>query len=181
MLSPRFRGCDTKVKHTSDHAAHGHSQLGRGEATEAEAGAAPVPRLPTPCKILVPLALFRAHKDPTSQAWGCLNAGTLYPGMLGEARQPPSGGTESGRLGERRAEARKMPGLSRWAQCRSESCRHGASCSPAAPFPERGQLPTRPTLGLEGSTVIHPDQGPQNPTEHSALEHSVTEKLKLQP
>lgn len=76
---------------------------------------------------------------------------------------------------------RNMPGLSRRAQRRSESCRRGASCNPATPFPERGQLPTRPTLGLEGSTVIHPDQGPQNPTEHSALEHSVTEKLKLQP
>ena len=121
------------IRQTTSHAA---APAGKGGGHRRSQGwRCPRAPGPSPHKLLVPPALFREHADPTSQAWGCLNAGTLHPGKLGETRQPHSGGTGSGRLGKRGSDVRKTPRFSRRAQCPLGKLQARCLLQPRRPLP----------------------------------------------
>ena len=148
VLSLSFHGCHTQVKHMSDHAA---APAGKGGGHRRSQGwRCPRAPGPPPHKLLVPPALFREHADPTSQAWGCLNTGTLHPGKLGEARRPRSGSTGSGRLGKRGSEVRKTPRFSRRAQCPLGKLQARCLPQPRRPFPRERTVPRMATTQAGG-------------------------------
>ena len=194
VLSPSFRGYHTQVKHTSDHVARSRSRWEGGRPQKKPRLALPprpwtlTPQAPGPsCTFqgarrpnLPGVGVFERQYASPRKARGD-QAASLRWHWVREARKEGIRSEKNaqvqpaGPMPPRKAAGAVPPAAPPPPSLREDSAPHGRHSGWRA---DQRFLPTKDPRHA-GAALRTPR--PQDPTEHSVLEHGITETLRLQP